>query len=214
MAALPFVADGYYLQLASTALVAAMLALSLQLLVGGTGLVSLGHAAFFGIGAYTVRFLGLAGARLGPGITAGGRAPRGPRGAGRRCARPAHSRLLLPDDDARLRADAVLPLPRHPLGGGADGVFLARPTFSAFGFDYAPRRRDLPAAMLYANLAVLVAMYGGLALLLRTLFGRALLGISANEHRMRALGFDTYGLKLGPSPWPARWRASPATCSP
>ena len=54
VAALRWLADPYYLQLASTALVTSMFALSLQLLVGGTGLVSLGHAAFFGIGAYTV----------------------------------------------------------------------------------------------------------------------------------------------------------------
>ncbi|MDP0941490.1 ABC transporter permease subunit, partial [Klebsiella quasipneumoniae] len=33
-------------------MILAIFALSLQLLVGGTGLVSLGHAAFMGLGAY------------------------------------------------------------------------------------------------------------------------------------------------------------------
>jgi branched-chain amino acid transport system permease protein len=47
----------YHLQLASKALVWAMFALSYQLLVGGVGLVSLGHAAFFGVGAYAVYLL-------------------------------------------------------------------------------------------------------------------------------------------------------------
>jgi hypothetical protein len=51
VALMPLWASGYHVQLASTALVAAMFALSLQLLVGAAGMVSLGHAAFFGIGA-------------------------------------------------------------------------------------------------------------------------------------------------------------------
>ena len=39
-------------------------------------------------------------------------------------------------------------------------------------------------------------MYAGLAILLKTLFGRALEGIRVNEHRMRAIGFDTFRIKL------------------
>ena len=39
-------------------------------------------------------------------------------------------------------------------------------------------------------------MYLGLVLLLRSLFGRVLEGIRVNEHRMQALGFDTYRYKL------------------
>jgi branched-chain amino acid transport system permease protein len=39
-------------------------------------------------------------------------------------------------------------------------------------------------------------MYVGLALLLRSLFGRVLQGIRVNEHRMQALGYDTYRYKL------------------
>ena len=58
VASMPFWASAYHMQLASTALVAAMFALSLQLLVGGAGLVSLAHAGFFGLGAYTVYLLG------------------------------------------------------------------------------------------------------------------------------------------------------------
>ena len=42
LALLPQFAPSYYVELATTALIAAMLALSLQLLVGCTGLVSLG----------------------------------------------------------------------------------------------------------------------------------------------------------------------------
>ena len=39
-------------------------------------------------------------------------------------------------------------------------------------------------------------MYLGLVLLLRSLFGRVLEGIRVNEHRMQALGFNTYRYKL------------------
>jgi branched-chain amino acid transport system permease protein len=50
---LPFVLAPNYLSLASQVAITALFALSLDLLVGYAGLVSLGHAAFFGAGAYT-----------------------------------------------------------------------------------------------------------------------------------------------------------------
>jgi branched-chain amino acid transport system permease protein len=50
---LPFVATPSYLSLASQVAITALFALSLDLLVGYAGVVSLGHAAFFGVGAYT-----------------------------------------------------------------------------------------------------------------------------------------------------------------
>jgi len=50
--AFPSVAGKFYLQLFSTIMIMAIFAMSLNLLVGCAGLVSLGHAAFFGIGAY------------------------------------------------------------------------------------------------------------------------------------------------------------------
>ena len=46
------------------------------------------------------------------------------------------------------------------------------------------------------SLVLLAAMYLGLVLILRSLFGRVLEGIRVNEHRMQALGFDTYRYKL------------------
>jgi branched-chain amino acid transport system permease protein len=52
-ALLPFAVTPSYLSLASQVAITALFALSLDLLVGYAGLVSLGHAAFFGAGAYT-----------------------------------------------------------------------------------------------------------------------------------------------------------------
>jgi branched-chain amino acid transport system permease protein len=50
---LPFLVTPSYLVLASQIAITALFALSLDLILGYAGLVSLGHAAFFGFGAYT-----------------------------------------------------------------------------------------------------------------------------------------------------------------
>ncbi len=50
---LPFALVPNYLSLASQIAIAGLFALSLDLILGYAGIVSLGHAAFFGIGAYT-----------------------------------------------------------------------------------------------------------------------------------------------------------------
>ncbi|MDQ5847819.1 MAG: branched-chain amino acid ABC transporter permease [Pseudomonadota bacterium] len=50
---LPFVVTPNYLSLASQIAITALFALSLDLILGYAGIVSLGHAAFFGVGAYT-----------------------------------------------------------------------------------------------------------------------------------------------------------------
>src|SRR5207342_1455110 len=53
LALLPFVLTPSYLSLASQIAITALFALSLDLILGYAGVVSLGHAAFFGVGAYT-----------------------------------------------------------------------------------------------------------------------------------------------------------------
>src|SRR5689334_6791898 len=50
---LPFVVTPSYLSLASQIAITALFALSLDLILGYAGLVSLGHAAYFGMGAYS-----------------------------------------------------------------------------------------------------------------------------------------------------------------
>src|SRR5689334_20677828 len=58
---LPFVLLPTYLTLASQIAITAILAVSLDLIMGYAGLVSLGHAAYFGLGAYTAGLLAKAG---------------------------------------------------------------------------------------------------------------------------------------------------------
>ena len=52
LALFPLFGSSFYAQLVLKIMIFAIFALSLELLVGQTGLVSLGHAAFFGIAAY------------------------------------------------------------------------------------------------------------------------------------------------------------------
>ena len=58
----PLAAGSYGLDLVSKIMVYAIFALSLELLVGTTGLVCFGQAAFFGIGAYAAVLLSSEGA--------------------------------------------------------------------------------------------------------------------------------------------------------
>lgn len=194
---LPFMAHTYYVELATTALVAAMLALSLQLLVGCTGLVSLGHGAFYGLAAYTVYLVTPENAGLSIFVTL----PLAVITAGA-------AALLVGAFSLRTRGFFFLMVTLAfgqmiffvfhdtKLGGGTDGAYLARPVLSFLGLELAYPRRQRPVYLYYVALVQLVAMYLFLAFLLRSLFGRVLEGIRVNEHRMRALGYDTYRYKL------------------
>jgi len=198
IACLPFVASPYHVGFAATALVAALFALSLHLLVGGVGMVSLGHAAFFGVGAYVVWFLtpasGTAPSLLLTLPAAAAAAALAALAVGALALRTRGFFFLM----TTLAFGQMLFFLFHdtPLGGGADGVFITRPALGAFGWAWDVPRRSRPAVLLWLNLGALVLIYAILALLLQTLFGRALLGIRANEHRTAALGLPTHRYKL------------------
>ena len=57
LALVPLVVGLYQIQLLTYGLIAAIAALGFNILLGYTGLLSFGHSAFFGIGAYAVAFL-------------------------------------------------------------------------------------------------------------------------------------------------------------
>jgi branched-chain amino acid transport system permease protein len=197
LAILPHMVQPYYVELVTTALVAAMLALSLQLLVGCTGLVSLGHGAFYGLAAYAVYLVTPENADLSIAITL----PVAMLSAGA-------AALIVGALSLRTRGFFFLMVTLAfgqmiffvfhdtKLGGGTDGAYLVRPALSLFGAELTFTRRQRPFALYYVALIQLVAMYLFLVFLLRSLFGRVLEGIRVNEHRMRALGFDTYLYKL------------------
>jgi branched-chain amino acid transport system permease protein len=181
-------------------MIAAMFALSLHLLVGATGLVSLGHGAFFGLAAYVVYLLSpegsprpiwltLSAAMLAAGIVSFV--------VGVLALRTKGFFFLM----VTLAFGQMIFFVFHDtkLGGGTDGAYLAKPTLSLLGFSFDPQslprsKRALPAY--YVALAQLCLTYLALAFLLQSLFGRVLEGIRVNEHRMEAMGFHTTRYKL------------------
>jgi branched-chain amino acid transport system permease protein len=178
-------------------MIGAMLALSLQLLVGATGLVSLGHGAFYGLAAYIVYLLSPEGAAQPIWMTL----PIAMLAAG-------FAALVIGVFSLRTKGFFFLMVTLAfgqmiffvfhdtKLGGGTDGAYLAKPLVSAFGYTLELPRRQRPLGPYYVALIQLTLMYIGLALLLRSLFGRVLEGIRTNEHRMRAIGYNTNGYKL------------------
>jgi branched-chain amino acid transport system permease protein len=193
LTAWPWVGSAYGVDLVNKIMIYALLALSLELLVGGTGLVCFGQAAFFGIGAYAaVKF-----------------APASGEPAALLVALPLSIGLAglyaLLVGALSLRTQGVYfimvtlafaqmayyVVHDTPLGGGTDGIYLyAKPVLGGW-LDL-----DKPLAMYGFTLFSLVLAFALLAQLRRSQFGRALDGIRVNELRMRATGFSTYPYKL------------------
>ena len=197
LAVLPLFASSYHVELGTTALIAALLALSLQLLVGVTGLVSLGHGAFYGLAAYVVYFLSPEGnpqpmwATLPIAMLAAGLAAAL---VGLFALRTKGFFFLM----VTLAFGQMIFFVFHDtkIGGGTDGAYLAKPLISAFGYTLDLPRRQRPLGIYYVALAQLVLTYLFLAWLLKTLFGRVLEGIRVNEHRMQAIGHNVQRAKL------------------
>ena len=197
LAVYPWLVPNFYVTLGAKAMIWAILALSLQLLAGGVGLVSLGHAAFFGIAAYAVYLITPEGEALSIFITL----PVAVLAAGA-------AALLIGALSLRTKGFFFLMVTLafgqmvfflfHDTAccGGADGVSVGRPALSLFGAEWTLGRGDRGLVYYYLNLAIVVALYLGLALVVRSLFGRVLQGIRVNEHRMEALGFNVYRYKL------------------
>ena len=184
-ALLPFVATPSYLSLASQVAITALFALSLDLILGYAGIVSLGHAAFFGFGSYTA---GLA-AKWGWGEPLTGLLIAG--------VAAGLLGYLMSFVIARFRHLALimitlgLGLLLHEaansanwLTGGADGLQGVRmwPLFGAFTF-------DLWGTTAYAySLVVLFLSFLVMRRLIHSPFGLALRGIRENATRMPAIG--------------------------
>ena len=192
LALFPLLASSYGVDLVSKIMVYAILALSLELLVGSTGLVCFGQAAFFGIGAYATVL-------LSPGYEPSSLLWLLP------AAMLAAAAYALFMGSLSLRTKGVYfimvtlafaqmafyVLHDTPLGGGTDGIYLnAKPVLGTL------LNLDQPLPLYGFTLACLLAVFCFLALLLRSRFGRALAGIRVNEQRMRATGFSTYPYKL------------------
>ena len=196
LALYPLLAGNFGIDLVSKVMVFAIFALSLELLVGTTGLVCFGQAAFFGLAGY-------AAVLLSPASSAAALWWLLPAAMGV----AALYALFMGSLSLRTKGVyfimvtlafaqmAYYVIHDTPLGGGTDGIYLAVRPVAAIG-SLTLLDLERPLAMYYFVLACLAAVFAGLALLLRSRFGRALAGIKANEQRMRATGFSTYPYKL------------------
>ncbi|MEY2887483.1 MAG: hypothetical protein RI913_902 [Pseudomonadota bacterium] len=186
----------FYTELVGKALVFGIFAMSLDLLVGFTGLVSFGHAAYFGIAAYSV-------ALMSPKYSA----------ASLWLTLPAS--VLISSIAAMIVGIFVLRTKGiyfimvtlafaqlayyifhdTPLGGGSDGIYVnVKPSAEIFGLT--PFDLSNHAHMYYFILVMLVIVYLFLHRILQSPFGKVLVGIKSNEHRMQSLGYQTFNYKL------------------
>jgi branched-chain amino acid transport system permease protein len=187
----PLLGAKFYLQLFAKIMIMAVFAMSLDLLVGYAGLVSFGHAVFFGIGAYMLWWLSpqYAAANFWLSLPA---------------AMAAAALAALAVGLLVLRCSGVYFImvtlafaqmffyfaTGSKFFGGSDGVYIyVKPVSGLFDLGDA-------AQFYYVALAAMAGTYLLLRGLIGTLFGRALLGIRGNEQRMRSLGFSTFGYKL------------------
>jgi branched-chain amino acid transport system permease protein len=194
-AALPWAADAsgldYYVGVVRRMMIFAMAAASLNFIMGTGGMVSLGHAAFFGIGAYTVGVAmvhGLASAWLvWPAAVLAATLAALAIGAVSLRTRGVYF-IMITLAFAQMVYYLAVGLKPY---GGEDGLTLSSRSSLGFGLNLADEK------LFYV--VVLLALAGTLLLLNRAAdarFGRVLLGIRENEARMEAIGFATYRYKL------------------
>src|ERR671931_293740 len=180
----PFVLTPNYLVLASQIAITALFALSLDLILGYAGIVSLGHAAFFGFGAYTAGLIskhvwsepltGLVVATLAAGVLG--------YVTSHIIVRFRHLALIM----LTLGLGLLLAEAANSaswLTGGADGLQGVR-IAPLLGFKF-----DLYGRTAYAySLAVLFLLFLLARRVIHSPFGLALRGIRENALRMPAIG--------------------------
>jgi branched-chain amino acid transport system permease protein len=181
----------FYVVLASRILIFALVASSLNLLVGFGGMVSFGHAAFFGTGAYVVAILmhhdvvsawvtwpaavGVAGLAA---LLVGAISLR-TRGV---------YFIMITLAFAQMLYFVFVSLRTY---GGDDGLALESRSQIGFGLDLKP-----DVTFYYVVLSVVAIAFYGIARLINARFGRVLQGIRENETRMEAVGYPVYRYKL------------------
>ena len=190
LALAPFAGD-YALGIIAEILIYGIFAMSLGLLIGFTGLMSFGHAAFFGISTYTVIALGVHfgisgwwGMAAGIGLSAVAAAF-----VGLFCIRVSGIPFLMLTM-AFSQLLFSLALKWRSVTGGTDGLIgFVRPTLFGISLDDAVAR--------YAVVAVgFLLVLGFLYLLVRSPLGSIFIGIRDNEQRMRAIGYPVQRFKF------------------
>ena len=196
LAAFPFVGTDFYTEMVTRMMIMAIFAMSLDLLQGVTGLVSLGHAAYFGLAGYALAFL----TPQGQAVSVWWTLPAAVLASGLAAlvigffVVRTHGIYFIMVTMAFAQMVFFLFFDNKALGG-SDGLYINfKPSVEVAGrvlIDLDNKR-----SMYYATLGSMLVVYLFLRRLLWSPFGRALAGIRINEHRMRAMGFATFGYKL------------------
>ena len=187
----PFVSTDFYAAMVARMMILAIFAMSLDLLQGVTGLVSLGHAAYFGLAGYALAFLTPPDAPASLWWTlplAVGASALAALVIGFFVVRT-HGIYFIMVTMAFAQMVFFLFFDNKVLGG-SDGLYINFKPEAGL-FDLEDKR-----VFYYFTLAVMLLVYFFLRRLLFSPFGRTLAGIRVNEHRMRAMGFGTFGYKL------------------
>lgn len=193
LVALPWVAlaldEGFYITVASRVLIFALAATSLNLVLGFGGMVSFGHAAFMGIGAYAVGILmdaGLTSAALSwPVAVLAAAVFAGVMGVISLRTQGVYF-IMITLAFAQMLYYFMVSLKAY---GGDDGLSLStRSSWS--GWDIAS-----DTGFYFLVLGIFVVVFVGLQRLLNSRLGHALQAIRDNETRMAALGFSVFRIK-------------------
>ncbi len=196
IALVPVFGETYALKVATRMIILAIFAMSLDLLLGYTGLVSFGHAAFFGLAAYALQIYSpeyeaanlLLALPVVLGVTAATAFL-----IGALVVRTSGVYFIM----VTLAFAQMLFYFFHDsaIAGGSDGAYIwVKPVLEIGGLQIL--NFDSRITLLYFALGTMLVIYALLVILLRSPFGQVVQGIKVNEHRMRALGYDTYRYKL------------------
>lgn len=185
LAAAPLFLAPYATTTLTRMLVFALLAASLDLLVGFAGLPSLGHAAYFGVGAYAAAWFTKNVTTAAPvpllvGLGAGALAAAATGWVAVRTHGVYFLMLTLAIGEIVAQAAETW----EPVTGGSNGLYGVPAT------RIAGTPLDVAGVYWYVLAAFLLG-FAALMLVSRSPFGAALRGIRDNEPRMRALGYAT-----------------------
>ena len=192
----PFVGTPFYTEMVTRMMIMAIFAMSLDLLQGVTGLVSLGHAAYFGLAGYALAFL----TPQGQAVSLWWTLPVAVMASGLAAliigffVVRTHGIYFIMVTMAFAQMVYYLFFDNKAFGG-SDGLYINfKPSAAIFG--WVPFELDNKRVMYFFTLAALLVTYAFLRRLLFSPFGRTLSGIRINEHRMRAMGYGVFGYKL------------------
>ena len=181
----------FYLGLATRILIFGLAATSLNLVLGFGGLVSFGHAAFVGAGAYTVAVLmqdGVASAWIAwPAAVAVSAVLAAAIGAISLRTRGVYF-IMITLAFAQMLYYVMTSLKAY---GGEDGLSLVSKSFVAEAVDLGDERTFYLLTLAVCALAFLFVQR-----LLNARFGHTLQGLRENETRMAAIGFPVFRYRL------------------